>query len=197
MTTPAACGKLEVGRFYMVPCVRLIVENPIQQHPAAGKDGWIPVIGPEHHDREVIGFQPVHIHIDVRFVCADVLRRYGAGFVLNGANAAQRLMGHPVSTFSDGIGIAGHPRQYDQRLERKARRLMCKREMPNFPGGSWGPALTRQHAGCKLKPGNICPHRGIDLTPFVKDDGTVTCPGHGLRWDTKTGESLPYHARAA
>jgi hypothetical protein len=65
----------------------------------------------------------------------------------------------------------------------------------DFPGGParWA-ALEAAHAGCRLKPGNICPHRGIDLTPFAKPDGTAVCPGHGLRWNLKTGELLPHHS---
>lgn len=30
----------------------------------------------------------------------------------------------------------------------------------------------------------------------VKDDGTVICPAHGLRWCTKTGALLPHHTEA-
>lgn len=192
----ALCGRAEVGKFYKVPCVRLIVSSGLDQHPAAGHEGWIPVIGPEHHDREHINFQPMHLHIDVRFVSAAVLRRYGYG---DEADSARRLMGHPVSTFSDSIARSGARIPFDGKVERSTRYLRCRREMPDFPVANarrFIPKLEVAHAGCKLKPGNICPHRGIDLTPFIKEDGTVICPGHGLRWDTKTGDLLPYQATA-
>jgi hypothetical protein len=44
-----------VGKFYMVPCVWYYGE-------------WMPVIGPRHDDKEVIGFTDKHYHKDVRFV---------------------------------------------------------------------------------------------------------------------------------
>jgi hypothetical protein len=180
-----------VGKFYMVPCVRLKLRE--HGHPARGRDGWIPIIGPEHHDREVIGFPAMHYHIDVRFLGTDVLRRYDDQ---RWFCEPHRVMGHPVSTFSDGVTPSDYQLPSGHGFEKALRRLQCKRDMPDFPRRSawkWLPVLEEKHAACKLKPGNICPHRGIDLTPFIKEDGTVICPGHGLRWDTKTGDLLPFH----
>lgn len=188
--TPTLAGPTIVGQFYMVPCVRLLVERHMQ-HPAAGRDGWIPVIGPEHEDREVIGFRAMHLHIDARFAHEGALRRCADPW--RRMTPQQSVMGYPVSTYSDGAGSDPIPH------ERTVRRMKCKREAVDFPTGpmvSWQPALELKHAGCRLKPGNICPHRGIDLTPFIKEDGTVICPGHGLRWDTKTGALLPHQAVA-
>jgi hypothetical protein len=71
----------------------------------------------------------------------------------------------------------------------------CKRVMPDFPArprAIWA-SLEKAYAGCVLKDGHICPHRGIDLRPFAKPDGTVICPGHGLRWDLNTGLQLQHH----
>lgn len=188
----SGCIVAEVGKFYMVPCVRLLVE-PMKQHPAANRDGWVPTIGPEHHDRETIGFTAMHTHIDVRFLSDAAVQRSRRWWA-QGAEAAQSVLGFPVSTWSDGVGATPLPH------ERAMRRMKCRRPMPEFPAFSavkWHRKLEAEHAGCKLKPGNICPRRGIDLTPFVKPDGTVVCPGHGLRWDTRTGDLLPYQASAA
>lgn len=188
--TPELKGPAIVGKFYLVPCVRLLVDRA-RQHPAAGRDGWIPVIGPEHEDREVINFKAMHFHIDARFAVEPALRRCSDPW--RRLTPQQSLMGYPVSTYSDEVG--GKPIPH----ERKLRRVLCRREATDFPTGAmvaWLPALEMKHAACKLKPGNICPHRGIDLTPFIKEDGTVICPGHGLRWDTRTGELMPHQAVA-
>lgn len=64
--------------------------------------------------------------------------------------------------------------------------------------GRWARLELAQAFICnRLKPGNVCPHRGIDLTPFARPDGTAICPGHGLRWNLATGELMPRHAPGA
>ena len=195
MNTPVLTPDMKpvLGKFYMVPCARMERdkrEGLWSRHPAQDRHGWVPLLGPEHHDREHLSFKPMHIHIDARFLPDSVMRsgHYSRGQWTNEQNA----LALPLSTWSDGHG------ESPVRIERALRRKQCKREMPEFPcamhSDKWA-TFERAHASCRLKPGNICPHRGINLTPFIKDDGTVICPGHGLRWDTKTGEALPYHAR--
>jgi hypothetical protein len=180
----------------MVPCVKLLADKRVAYsgyHPAAGRDGWIPVIGPEHEDRELLEFKATHFHMDVRFLSDRALANVYSP--LRSHSPEQQAMTLPVSTWSDGVG-AVRPLKFERAMKRKR----CKREMPDFPpvghDRRWC-AMERAYVDCKLKPGNICPHRGIDLTPFVKPDGTVICPGHGLRWDTHTGDLLPYQASAA
>jgi hypothetical protein len=138
--------------------------------------GWVPVIGPEHEDYELLGFVPEHFHIDWRFVDK---RSIGS----RGAN-----MGVVVCTTVPQVPVKPP-------FELKLRRLLCKRAMPTFPGSShlsakWGGKLEAAFAECTLKPGLVCPHRGIPLADFVQPDGTVTCPAHGLRWDVTTGKLL-------
>lgn len=189
-----------VGRHYLVPCIRLPLtaaesHHRYRHHSASDADGWVPVIGPQHQDRETLDFEPMHFHVDVRFLSDTVLRSFEGHRTGMPPEAAAMLL--PVSTWSDGIG--GAP--FNVEMARVLRQ--CIREMPSFPSAARlaGPKsaarwalFERNHAACKLKPGNICPHRGIDLTPFIKADGTVICPGHGLRWNTLTGELLPHHA---
>jgi hypothetical protein len=178
--------KPQVGRFYMVRCVKL---HNLGRHPATDRHGWIPVIGPEHHDRGTIGFKAMHLHVDPRFLTAEALRSVYTPF--RPEVPEQQAMIQPASTHSDDDSTAPGARH-----EIALRKKLCAREMPDFPRdgafnrSGWMHKLEREYAGCKLKPGNICPHRGIDLTPFIKDDGTAICPGHGLRWDTRTGELL-------
>lgn len=35
---------------------------------------------------------------------------------------------------------------------------------------------------------NLCPHHGVALSGGTLDNGTVRCPGHGFRFNIKTGE---------
>jgi nitrite reductase/ring-hydroxylating ferredoxin subunit len=35
---------------------------------------------------------------------------------------------------------------------------------------------------------NLCPHHGVALAGGTLDNGTVRCPGHGFRFNLKTGE---------
>jgi Rieske [2Fe-2S] domain len=176
--------RADVGKFYMVPCI--YVATP--QKPSSWRiDNFIPIIGPKHEDGEALNFPHQHYHIDWRFVPQAMFE--------NCSDYIGKPHGHVVSNTHGNHVVEGEP-------VLKLRK--CRREMPDFPAAPIGRSsgTTRSWAGLevvqtfvcnKLKPGNICPHRGIDLTPFVKPDGTVICPGHGLRWDTNTGDLLPHH----
>lgn len=37
---------------------------------------------------------------------------------------------------------------------------------------------------------NTCPHRSIPLDGGTVENGVLTCPGHGWRFDLKTGDCL-------
>jgi hypothetical protein len=180
--THVAC---EVGRYYMVPC---IATTPEARAWFALPGGWVPVMGPKHEDAEHLEFPEQHYHIDWRFVHNYSFRiasgRHGFPHsqVLTSTHGKRELKGTPVM--------------------RKAR---CLRVMPDFPlvakvitardAGRWDRLERAQFTRCsKLKPGNVCPHRGIDLTPFEQPDGTAICPGHGLRWNLRTGDLMPRHS---
>lgn len=183
----AAHVACEVGRYYMVPCMLTT--------KAAGAwwalpGGWVPVVGPKHRDAEHLDVDFEHYHVDWRFIHTKKFQF-----------ACDRRGGTPHSTvLSSTHGqynvIEGSP---------VLRKLRCLREMPEFPEvrtmpmnvvrrgtNRWAHMERAQAFVCnKLKPGNICPHRGIDLTPFARPDGTAICPGHGLRWNLNTGELMP------
>lgn len=154
-------GAFEIGRYYRVPCVWVPM--------------WkikVPLFGPLHEDREIIGFPDEHWHIDWRFVPRAFMDRWTSrrsphGLVLSKQNAVGSI---------------------------ETRRLKCKREMPVFPthpNGNkpvfWLADLEKAHADARLKCGRICPHRGLPLEGCPVRDGIVVCPGHGLAWDVETG----------
>lgn len=191
MTTPILNGPAEIGRFYMVPCVKV---NLSARSWWIDANGWVPVLGPKHADQEYLQFAQEHWHIDWRFVTDRCFKAAAGG--------SHHQLGRVLS---NDTGDAYH---HELTRAPELRRIKCKRAMPDFPivrkllAGTyadhkairWTRLERAQAFVCnKLKPGNICPHRGIDLTPFIKEDGTVICPGHGLRWDTKTGELIPHH----
>ena len=55
----------EVGRFYVVPCVRAGWPH-IDDKPR-----WWPILGPQHEDAEFINFPYQHFHVDYRFLDAN------------------------------------------------------------------------------------------------------------------------------
>ena len=73
------------------------------------------------------------------------------------------------------------------------RRRLCHRRMPAdawAPAPAWHSVLTRVYRDRVIdleRP--VCPHRGIPLDglPCTRR-GVVTCPGHGLRWNLRTGK---------
>lgn len=196
MPTHTLNGPAIVGQWYFVPCVRVSVAARTIWMEV---NGWVPVIGPKHRDAEYLGFEFEHWHIDWRFVSHTPYK-----WATEGAGKS------PLSrVLTNDSGDRHNPKLTNAP---ELRRIKCKRPMPDFPvvrkaviplygdavsGRKWERLERAQAIVCnKLKPGNICPHRGIDLTPFIKEDGTVICPGHGLRWDTKTGLQLPHQEAA-
>jgi hypothetical protein len=159
----------QVGKWYRVPTVRGEVHGLTRD--------W-PVLGPEHEDREIINFPYDHYHLDWRFVEERFLEKveFYPG----------RL--YAVVLFGDThVNPGGLPKPI-----MKIRK--CKRQFPHFPRrrAHWMAALERKHAGCRLKSGRVCPHRGVPLDSIPADaDGHITCPAHGLRWRADTGELAP------
>lgn len=177
----------EIGKFYQVPCVR-------GQWHHLNRD-W-PVMGSLHEDGEVIGFKQMHYHIDWRFVARPWIDEFSAA--LKGlAEPISHNYIVPLITWRR-MNPAGLP-------EPTMRRRKCHRahslpwESAHIQGRKdwWGPKLEAAYAGCKLGPGRICPHRGYDLSHEpVNDQGVVTCPCHGLRWNVFTGALAP-HAKTS
>ena len=163
-----------IGKFYMVPCIKPL-------HPPRNMRGWIPIIGPLHEDREFLKFPEEHYHIDWRFVSAsqwkstEYSRAIQPGYEYAIVTSARlKRLGHPVED-----NITEPPRMMRRR---------CNRAFGAYPNilARWMQELIDAHKECRLKPGLICPHKGVPLHGIPGD--IVTCPGHGLRWNVKTGE---------
>lgn len=176
----------EVGKRYSVPCLKT-VKNHAWDRLWRGE--WIPVIGPEHQDAEIIGFPWKHWHIDWRFVSKRVFERTlsqklsrEAGNVFNFV-----LQRFAVQQENDGTKYeTGEPFHLGEVVMRRA---MCRRAMPGYPyhRATWLPALAKACSGMKMK-NMVCPHRGMPLKGCDTTGDVVTCPAHGLRWNVKTGD---------
>lgn len=171
-----------VGRFYLVPGAT---------HIFLYRAGWYPVIGAKHEDAEHIKFPHQHYHPDWRFMpewsweqSTDI--------------GVQRAFGSPLChrpiPWSDMNEVAPFgPLTY--------RRRKCKRIPPVntiFAEQKNGRALHDAWLGKDAHRGPfglICPHRGTALgTMPINEDGTVTCPLHGLKFCARTGKSVPTNA---
>lgn len=158
-----------IGKFYMVPCVFMNVWG----------NQWIPVHGPNHEDKEVIGFEPHHWHIDWRFAPTrwfnNLVEIYGSR--ISSGSGIDGLQGKVVCS-PDRDGFI---RTVDMR------RKKCHREMPIFPiKAPWIKRLEEKFKGQRLNCLR-CPHRGISLEGMPVREGFVICPGHGLMFDAATG----------
>lgn len=156
-------GSFEIGRFYKVPTVRGRLYH-IERD-------W-PVIGPKHEDGKHISFPYQHFHIDWRFVS---VRDY------------RRVCGRAVVAVAGIVLLEGNGRPNAVLPSPVIRYRKCVREIEPFPGAPWLAELQAAFADHKLKD-MICPHRGLPLAGCPQTDDVVTCPGHGLKWNVRTGE---------
>lgn len=168
----------EVGKFYRVPCVKTTKEQRV------GRGAWVPVIGPKHEDAEFVGFPDVHWHIDWRFVADEIFAQETA------------LRSPKSAVFGSIVMESTKPHEYfgpsrALTTEFKVRRIKCRRTMPTYPNElvarGWGPKLNAAYKDCRMQ-NMTCPHRGLPLDGCETHGDVVTCPGHGLRWNVKTGE---------
>lgn len=164
----------EVGKFYSVPVVRTLDNH----RPT----GYVPILGPLHSDAGIINFPHEHWHIDWRFA-SKPLWAYASG-IWRSESHCYSVVQQPRAVPSWGLKPL-----IDEKFGVQVMRMKCKREFPSYPYSKavWLTELKKKFAGCTLKPGRICPHQGVPVVGPADGD-IVTCPGHGLRWNIKTGE---------
>lgn len=172
---------------------------------------YLPVIGPPHADAEV-GVPGTHYHYDTRFLTNQMIRRR---FQIDPKDERRYPNWFAVEVVGKLETFPAHREHKDITL----RTLVCIRQILEFPGiipgnsmlkfnparyekalaagdGTYPNKVTSKLeevcAGKRINAKNpICPHRGISLASFpVDDDGCVTCPGHGLKWNLTTGEMV-------
>ena len=164
---------VEVGKMYRVPCVRRLYTRDAADFSGSG---WVPVIGPIHDDKEVIGFAPLHLHRDTRF--EDTSRDWRLNTPLGRLARVESVGVH------EALGIPIPIRHQYSLRQRKCRRLTDVWTPVRFTQ-----SLEEAYRRCRIGPDGLCPHRGIPLAIGARlKDGSTVCAGHGLRW---SAEGLP------
>ena len=181
---------MKLGKFYFVRCLRATWSRD-------NKPEWTPVIGPPHDDLEHIGFKHQHFHVDSRFLGKRTQNRTAENQHKNRKiNLAFVL---PISHVIP-IGSKGKLKLDDKRLEdfpeesyMRTMKLKFKTECPEYNfKPPWLLSMEKAYRNARLSPDMMCPHRGADLNGMKTDEnGLLTCPLHGLRWDTQTGKLSP------
>lgn len=178
------------GKQYPTTCVRASINSSTPPE-------WIPVIGPPHDDAKFIGFKPVHLHIDWRFLDheqRDKVMELGDKAAYDLVITTVYIEGQLQPTsLNDALAdnqIANHsflkqvPKTYYG-------------PFPEYPDDTpyWLPALSAAYRQASLDDGRICPHRGADLSDIEPNaQGVIVCPLHGLRWLAANGQPVPIPA---
>ena len=156
-----------IGETYMVPCIW----GTSLKVRLTERFKWLPIIGPRHNDAEYIKFDKFHYHFDHQFLSDE--DRDG----LYGLFESRPLLFVAVH-FDESVGIVHWP-------------MICMRHVERYPRLSFSNDLDEAYCAKTVTCGK-CPHRGLPLGSLPREPGTdiVTCPGHGLRWDLKTGRMV-------
>ncbi len=178
---------LKLGGRYSVPCFELFTgpdEDELWDDTEKRKSYkvyLIPVYDHPHNDREN-GQADIHYHIDTRFkVPNELLYKY-------------KLAPNDIARIYDVVEFLKYITKFlgttnvwtDNKI--KHHKLVCTslRESVMTP--------TKYISKSKLKHQCIhrgkCPHRGYDLTQIPPIDGVITCPLHGLKFNSITKEII-------
>lgn len=191
-------GEPRIGERYLVRCGEAERQSVWSHHRLR----YVPLLGPIHEDAEFINFPDYHFHVDWRFISNKVYEallheeqiridfdRKGQGSYkgkLLKYTAPQLLMAFAVTAGgSRGITLAAASEYRPMRMVRLH---------TIFPEEAhWMKDLETKYANARLRPGLICPHRGISCAGVrcAGDVSTVVCPGHGLAWNRETGRLVP------
>lgn len=166
-----------IGETYLVPGV---VKQGYEGWNTQ-KDAWVPVIGTKHWDKDFDPAIPPHIHRDLRFFTEEEWKIANDAFVALTAISLKSIIGEVT---------------YQERV--------CLREFPYYTGWKsiWvtGKAIGSMKKEYQIKmtaapaakgpKGWLCPHKGADLSTAEVKDGVITCPLHGLKFCSKTGENV-------
>lgn len=178
-----------VGEYYSVPCVFGELNILHVRYP---KTDFYPVLTPSHEDSKYLGtvkykwkeneygesscityheYEPIpnaphHFHIDPRFV---PLNRYDYDVSM------QQYRFHSTINAS----------------EVEYKEMKCLRRMPTQYSlyKAFGQPFINDFTGSDAKCGR-CPHKKINLRNIPSKNGVITCPAHGLQFDSKTMDCL-------
>ena len=190
------------GRFYDVPCVR-IMWLPKQRKPR-----WIPITGPRHEDGEFLYFPYQHWHVDHRFLHKSDREKSAS---LDSSNPRRRDPATTPRVIYNRVALVmqlvpeGQDLTIEQIIHRgldvrefgitpdhtvfrrdprwyRVMRRKCSERCPSYDHRpTWLRKLEAVYRDHQLGPARMCPHKGADLSTIEPDeDGQVVCPFHGL-----------------
>ena len=179
-----------VGARYPRPCIRA--------HWLPGSVSWLPILGTVHNDREHVGADFSHAHVDYRFLNHGIRQSLERDL----REPSNRLRAHHVFAVTlshvwpheateplslDNPDLATVPTADWLRINPR----IYQGPYPPYPHhiAPWDQALSNAFTGIRLTADKICPHQKVDLSGIMPDQNDIiTCPLHGLRWYAKTGE---------
>lgn len=156
---------LKLGEIFNVPCIVKRDGNDIVC--------FTPVINTPHSDNEN-GQPEIHYHTDYRFIKIKESKNISEGFIITDDRIG----------FKNSIG----------RLSKDIDGLLEYHNLPVINENHNG--ITQQFfiRNSKLKHKCIqkgkCPHRGHDLSQEKSVNGIITCPLHGLQFNSETGDII-------
>jgi hypothetical protein len=143
-------GPLTIGKFYLVPCVRILKHG----------ENWLPVLGEKHGDPE-LGSSFEHYHFDLRFPTAKIAERYF--FLKDGLQLSGKVV-------NDSKILLG-PELKTKRCSRTTTGIYWPTAQKNE---TWL-AFWAKYENEILHDCRICPYRGLALKNIVPDtDGKIT-----------------------
>jgi hypothetical protein len=163
---------LNIGEVFLVPC---IVSSGMEPYISRRTDDYktrevsyiTPVINHPHNDIEN-GQKIIHYHADWRFI----------------KKIAPNI---PIALNSH----SRHRYANVSRLTLKEGEKLCYYELPVIDIGQVGITPLSFISKSKFKHKCIhkgkCPHRGMDLSQIEPIDGIITCPLHGLKFESSNG----------
>lgn len=156
-------GSLDEGRRYLVPTVK---GEWLNTH---GIGDW-PVIGPRHKDED-LGVNISHYHIDHRFVAEAEFKRDDNTVVNESCDAPVR---YKLWRCLQACVVLSNVRVAGKGVD------------------SFYQSFAGKRCEGSQRAGWTCPHRGVWLGSQPAIGGVITCQGHGLRIDARTGRVLPW-----
>jgi hypothetical protein len=179
---------LKVGETFLVPCI--IYKEEIVDVTYDEQKDWMdfnptevkrvktfitPVINHPHSDKEN-GQNEVHYHADFRFIRVSNFIEDDKG----------NLIGFPKQSHSSHIWGANVRPLTDIDIKWVLLPVVNERPMNITPVEMISKSKLKYKCIHKGK----CPHRGYDLSQEANVDGVITCPLHGLKFDSKTKNLL-------
>jgi hypothetical protein len=173
-----------VGNYYLVPCI-IKEERDVNFDWVISKESELvlekeiilyiyPIINHRHSDKEN-GQDYEHYHVDYRFIELQIIN--------NKIIPTRKNRNH---TFAPHLRYNIYADNKDFKIE--YHKLRCLR-LNNY--GIGGPTKNSKLKHKCIHKGK-CPHRGYDLSQEPTVNGVITCPLHGLQFNSETKQLLTF-----